>query len=263
MKVGFLGTGNMGGAILRSCAAQGTETILAYRRSQEPLLALCQETGALPCSSVEDLVKNSDVLFLGVKPQTFPAVLPAVATEYTQEKVVVSMAAGVPIEKIQQVLGEQAKILRIMPNTPALVGQGVTAICGNEQVTTEEFQQVCALLQGTGLVQQVPEEQFHAVVALTGSSPAYTYMYMEGLAKEAVRQGMEASAAKRLAIQAVLGAATLAMNSEKSLEQLRIDVCSPGGTTIEAVKVLEDTGFQDLLGKAMEACATRSKELAK
>lgn len=271
--IGFLGTGNMGGAILRGysadCKRRAThdaETatqIVAYRRDREALAAICAETGATACDSVEELVSTSDVLLIGIKPQTCPEVLPTVAAHFPATGILVSMAAGVTMEALAGYVGEDKKLVRIMPNTPAAVGEAVTSVSRNDNVTDEELSLLMDIFRSIGRAEEVPESLISAVTGVAGSSPAYTYMYIDALMRAAVRHGMPAKQARTFAAQAVLGAAKMVLTSEDSPEQLRINVCSPGGVTIKAVETLQENDFEQIVEKAFDAAVARADEMAR
>ena len=265
--IGFLGVGNMGGAILRGyaqkCAGmENAPALLAYRRNTEKLTAICKEAGADMAESVGDLVARSDVLVLGIKPYQFEDLMPEIAAGFTQDMVLVSMAAGITIRFLESYLGEQAKIVRIMPNTPASVGEAMTCVCRNTNVTDEEFLPLMEMFQAIGRAEEVSEELIHCVIGISGSSPAYTYMYIEALMNAAMRHGMSEQQARVFAAQAVLGAAKMVLEGTESPEQLRINVCSPNGTTLKAVDVLMEKDFRGIVEEAFDAAVARSKEMS-
>ena len=266
MKIGFIGIGNMGGAIYRgyspAAAAQGNE-MLAFDKDTEKLQQLVAECPTTICSSLEELVGASDVVVLGLKPNMYETILPEIAACWKEEKVLVSMAAGMSISFITAYLGEKAKIVRIMPNTPARVGCGMTAVSRNGNVEDEIFEQVMGIFKGIGLAEEIDESLMDCVIGVSGSSPAYTYMYIEALMNAAVKNGMEPQQAKIFAAQSVMGAAKMVLESEKTPEQLRIDVCSPGGTTIEAVDALLENGFRDDVSEGFQAAVEKSKVMTK
>lgn len=266
MNIGFLGTGNMGGAMISGYAKQAKEkgqTLLAYDLNTEKLMALSDKTGLIPCESQEELVRTADVVVLGLKPNIFETVLPAIAPFFTTKKVVVTMAAGISIAYIESFLGEKTPVIRIMPNTPAMVNQGMTAVSRNINVDEATFQSVFQMFTTIGRAEEVPEELIHCVIGVSGSSPAYTYMYIDALANEAVKNGMDYKQAVRFAAQSVLGAATMVLQTGESPEQLRVNVCSPGGTTIEAVHVLQANGFEENVAQGFRAAVAKSKEMSK
>ena len=278
MKIGFIGTGNMGGAILKgyakSDAAKGN-VILVHNRSTEhnEFMAKAIEERLSPasekvirvCNDNCKLAEESDIIILGVKPHDIPSVMKEIAT-YTDNKIIVSMAAGVSIASLEEALGEKgkrAKIVRIMPNTPAMVGEAITSMSRNGNVDDIDFEAVKSIFDVIGICEGVPEELIDCVIGVSGSSPAYTYMYIQALAEAAAANGMEPDQARNFAAQAVLGAARMVLESSESLEQLRINVCSPGGATIEAVKVLQKNGFMDNVKEGFQAAVDRSKEMTK
>ncbi len=265
--IGFLGVGNMGGAILsgyaKECAGKAdAPALLAYRRDREKLAALCTAAGAEMAEDIDDLVKRSDVLVLGIKPYQFDDLMPRIAAAFTEDKVLVSMAAGITVSYLENYVGTQAKIVRIMPNTPAMVGTAMTAVCRNANVGEEEFEGVMEIFRSIGKAEEVSEELIHCVIGVSGSSPAYTYMYIEALMNAAVRHGMPEEKARIFAAQAVLGAAKMVLDGEESPEQLRINVCSPGGTTLKAVDVLMEKDFRGVVEEAFDAAVARSKEMS-
>ena len=267
MKTGFIGVGNMGGAILTGYASSPRgkkDHIMICDLSR----ALCEQRmeeipGLAMTDSIEDLVRGSDVIILGVKPQGMEPVMEVAAKAYTPDKLVISMAAGISTEYLENALGKGARVIRIMPNTPAMVGEGMIAVCRGKKATDQDLDTARAILETTGRVETVDEELIDCVIGVSGSSPAYTFMYIEALAQAAVDNGMEAEKARAFAAQAVLGAARLVLESPESLQKLRENVCSPGGTTIEAVKRLLDNGFMDDVKEGFQAAVDRSIEMTK
>lgn len=273
MRIGFIGTGNMGGAILRGYAAseasRGSEILIRNRtpESNEEIAKAVrstarEETSIRICKCNRELAEESDIIIIGVKPGGVREVLGEIAP--AEDKIIVSMAAGVSIASMAEAMGkggEFAKLIRIMPNTPALVGEAMISMSRNNQVSREDFQRVKAIFEAVGKCEEVPEELIDCVIGVSGSSPAYTYMYIEALVKAAQDNGMEPEKARTFAAQAVLGAARMVLESEESLEQLRINVCSPGGTTIEAVERLFENGFMDNVRDGFQAAVDRSKEM--
>lgn len=265
MNIGFLGAGNMGGAILRGFYPNKKENdqIFVFGVNLEKLEKTCAETGATPCTEIEDLVEKCDLFFVGVKPNKFEEVLPKIKKTYTKDKICVSMAAGIKIKYIESYLGEDATIVRIMPNTPAQVREAMTSVSANKNVTEAMMAPVMEILQGIGKAEIVDEDLIHTVIGVSGSSPAYTYMYIDGLIKAAINEGMEPDKARVFAAQAVLGAAKMVLENDITPEQLRINVCSPGGTTIQAVEKLMELGFEDIVGQGFRAASDKSREMEK
>ena len=267
MKIGFIGAGNMGGAILKGyakTAAQNGDQILVFDINEEKRTALEQQIPVVSaCSSEKELARSSDVILLGVKPNMFETLLPQIAEECTSEKVIVSMAAGVSIGFIQSYLGSEQRIIRIMPNTPAQVSESMVAVCRNQHVDDQTFRQVFGIFEAIGRAEEVDEALIHCVIGVSGSSPAYTYMYIDALIQAAVDYGMDEAKAKVFAAQSVLGAAKMVLETDISPEQLRINVCSPGGTTIEAVNKLMENGFMDHVKEGFAAAVEKSKAMTK
>ena len=267
MKTGFIGVGNMGGAILKGYAKseQGAKDRIMICDSNAARVEQLQKE--LPQVSmtgeITSLVRASEMVVLGVKPQIIEEVLAEVAKNYTKDKVVISMAAGINIAFLRKYLGEDAKIIRIMPNTPAQVGEAMIAMCPAGPLTLKELMNAEAILKSVGKVEEVDESLIDCVIGVSGSSPAYTFMYIEALTQGAVGNGMTPQQARVFAAQAVLGAAKLVLESPESLSQLRINVCSPGGTTIKAVRKLEENGFMDNVREAFQAAVDRSKEMTR
>ena len=277
MKIGFIGIGNMGGSILKgyakSAASAGTEILIHDKTTENNIEMAHAIAGSgftnknlIICNDNKELVSQADIIILGVKPNAVDDVLREIAP--ADGKLLISMAAGVSIEKLQRYLnegvegsGDKAKIIRIMPNTPARVGMAMTSMSRNRNVSDEDFAAAKKIFDSVGIAEEVPEDLIDCVIGVSGSSPAYTYMYIEALAKAAVANGMSPDKARTFACQAVMGAAKMALESKESLEQLRINVCSPGGTTIEAVRKLQENGFMDDVAEGFQAAVDRSKEM--
>ena len=267
MKIGFIGAGNMGGSLLKGyapAAAENGSQIFVFDKKEETRTALEASLQAVTgCSSEKELVQASDVIVLGVKPNIFEALLPEIAGSCTAEKVIVSMAAGVSIGFIESFLGSDRKIIRIMPNTPAMVGEAMVAVCRNKNVDDKTFEEIFKIFESIGRAEEVDEELIHCVIGVSGSSPAYTYMYIDALIQAAVENGMDPDKAKTFAAQSVLGAAKMVLENDISPEQLRINVCSPGGTTIEAVNTLMENGFEQNIKDGFQAAVEKSKDMTK
>ena len=266
MKIGFIGTGNMGGAILKcyadKAASDGNE-VAAYNRTRAKAEAIAKDHPFEIMDSAEELVDSSDVVLLCVEPQNFDDVMPTVAEHFSGGKIFISIAAGITIAYLEGYLGADAKIVRVMPNTPIMFGLGTTAMVRNTNVTDEDFAAARAVFEAGGITGEVTEDLIGAVIGVSGSSPAYTYMYMDALTKVGINNGMDAEMSRKFAAQAVMGAARMAMESDESLEQLVDNVCSPGGTTIEAVKKLRSCGFEETVVEGAQASVDRAEEMSK
>jgi pyrroline-5-carboxylate reductase len=272
MIVGILGAGNMGGAIARgyarSLAAAGDDAkILVYDVDAAKAAALAELPGIEAAADEADLFAKADAVIFAVKPQLYDEVVPWIAAlpgAASGGKLFISIAAGVSIGWLARALGDDAKIIRVKPNTPALVGEGMAALARSASVTDGEFGEVMKVFGAVGRAIEVSEEQLDAVTGISGSSPAYAYMYLQALIESGVRHGLDEKDARVLAAQSTLGAAKMVLeNADVSVEQLRTNVCSPGGTTIEAVKVLEKEGFMDAVKRAVYACVEKSKKMKK
>ena len=260
MKVGMIGCGNMGRAMLGAmmkCPGMDPENFMVSAKSQETL-RFARETFGVGTGTNEQTAAFADLLILAVKPQFLDDVMDAVKQHLKKDALLCSIAPGKTIDFLSR-RAEHEKVVRAMPNTPALVGEGMTGMCISSAVSSEEAQQVRSLLESFGRVQVVPERLMDVVTGVSGSSPAYVFMMIEAMADGAVAEGMPRKAAYEFAAQAVLGSAKLALESGKHPGELKDMVCSPGGTTIEAVAVLEKEGLRSALIEAERACIRKSR----
>lgn len=261
-KVGFIGCGNMATAIIGGLISKGGiagDEIIASDKSESATL---RAKNTLSINVTDDnclVASNCDILFLSVKPQFYESVIEEIKDIISDNQVVVTIAPGKTLSWLAQRLGNNIKIVRAMPNTPALVGEGITGVCKNALVTDEEFNTVMKLLGSFGIAEYVPEHLMDAVVSVSGSSPAYVFMFIEAMADAAVSDGMPRDKAYKFAAQAVLGSAKMVLETGKHPGELKDMVCSPGGTTIEAVRVLEEKGFRSSVMEAMRACTKKAK----
>lgn len=266
MKYGFIGVGNMGGAILHGLLDSGaitTENTIICGRDYEKTSRMANDLGIEAVREQRALVERSDIFFLGVEPKNFKDIMPAVAKGYDDKKLCVSMAAGIMIDYLESFLGEDSKVIRIMPNTPAKVGEIMVSVSRNANVTDEEVETIVRLFSSMGKAAEVSEDLIHAVIGVSGSSPAYTYMYIDALAKSVADYGMSPDKARVFAAQAVIGAAKMVLSTNEDLGKLVKNVCSPGGTTIEAVESLQDSGFEKIVEKAAKAAIEKSISMSK
>lgn len=264
--IGFIGGGNMGGAIIGGILAAGLVTpdcIIVSDVNEDNLTHLKNAYGIKTTRDNLAAAKWADILFLAVKPNIYPAVITEMKDSLRPEAVIVSIAAGQSIEKIEALFDRSIKLVRVMPNTPALVGEGMSALCPNANVSQEEISEVIAILNSFGKAERVSESLIDAVVGVSGSSPAYVYLLIEAMADAAVADGMPRAQAYKFAAQAVLGSAKMVLETGMHPGALKDMVCSPGGTTIEAVAVLEQEGLRSAVIKAQRACSAKSKEMSK
>ncbi|MBO7208345.1 MAG: pyrroline-5-carboxylate reductase [Clostridia bacterium] len=262
MKIGFIGAGNMGGAIIGGLVASGktdANDIYAYDLDKEKLNIL-GDKGVNVNLSTDEICEICDVVILAVKPQIFPKVLPNIKNN---KPVYVSIAAGISIKFMKDNLPDNSKIVRAMPNTPALIGKGVTVLSPDKGVTEEQVANVKFIFDCVGITEIADEKLMDAVVSASGSSPAYVYMLIEAMADAAVSQGLPRQMAYNICAAAVEGSALMVQKTGKHPGELKDMVCSPGGTTIEAVSSLEADGFRASIINAMAKCAEKSKKLTK
>lgn len=217
------------------------------------------------CNTVTDLTvafEDADYVFLSVKPQNTKDVLEELKFLNYKEKVFVSICAGITIESIERFL-PSAQIIRTMPNTPLLIGQGVTALCKNERVSTEKFECVKSIFSSSGYVAEIEEKDINSLTALTSSSPAYVYLFAKALCEGAKSLGFNYDDTIKMICYTLIGSANMILSSDKNIDDLISMVKSPKGTTEKALNVFEDKGFIDIIRQAMDACAKRAEELSK
>lgn len=263
MKLGFIGSGNMATAIMNGLIANGTfkpEEIIVSNISEEALEPATKK-GCMTTTDNREVVKNADIIVFAVKPQVIGVVAEEIKDLVSDDKLFISIVAGKTIAWFDEHISPDMKLVRTMPNTPALVGEGMTGACVNKNVTEDELKTAIMILEGFGKVEVVPEHLMDVVVSVSGSAPAYVFMFLEAMADAAVADGMPRAQAYRFAAQAVMGSAKLMMETGKHPGELKDMVCSPGGTTIEAVRVLEQKGFRSAVIEAMKACAEVSRNL--
>lgn len=262
-KIGFIGCGNMAKAMIVSILKSelvDAKSIYASDGYQPALEDVSRRLAINTTLDNTEVVKAADVIFLAVKPNMYDAVMRELAP-YAEGKLFVSIAPGKTLKYLEEGLGSDAKILRTMPNTPAMVGEGVTAICPNANIGEEDYTVLEQIIASFGTVERIEEKLFDCVVAVSGSSPAYVFMFIEAMADAAVLQGMARDKAYRFAAQAVLGSAKMVLETGKHPGELKDMVCSPGGTTIEAVQVLEEKGLRSAVIQAMNAVGIKSGKM--
>ena len=262
-RIGFIGAGKMGGilikGILRNRLVSPKNLWICDKFIEK--LTLWAKEGANVFVEIEPVVKNADVLFLAIKPQDISGVLEQLKGRVQSGQLIISLVAGVTTSLLIKELGDEISLIRIMPNTPALLGEGITAISSTKRVNPEQRVLLKRIMATVGEVVEIPESQQNAVTGLSGSGPAYIYTVIQGLIKGGVRAGLSPELALRLATQTTLGAARMAKESNSSLEELRQAVASPGGTTIEGLKVLKEGRLEECLAEAVVEATQRAKEL--
>ena len=266
----FIGTGNMGGALAKAaCRALSPAEVILANHTTEKADALARSLGCVAALSNEAAVRMAKYIFLGVKPQNYTELaqelIPVLRAchEAGQDKVLVSMAAGLTLDSLKAMyseVGYDISILRVMPNTCVAVGSGVVALCGEQE---EHLAAVEHILGAAGLVERIPEALMDAFTAVAGCGPAFVYPYIEALADGGVMSGLPRDKALRYAAQTVLGAARMVLETEKHPGQLKDEVCSPGGSTIAGVAELERHGLRAAAVDAVLASFERNMELGK
>ena len=264
-KIGFIGCGNMGEAILKGIidTFNNPHNIYIYTKTKKTQERLKKDYKINILESPLRVVEVSDIIFLAIKPNIFPIILEEIKSAVNNKKIIISIAAGVTIASIEDKLGKDSKVIRTMPNTPASIGMGMTSLSPNKNVTPEDIAITKKTLESFGLVEEVPETLIHSVIGISGSSPAYVFMFIEAMADAAVLGGMPRNKAYIFAAQTVMGSAKMILETGKHPGILKDMVCSPGGTTIEAVAELEKTGFRSSIISAITKCTNKSKKMSK
>lgn len=262
MKISCIGTGAMGGAIMRAvCKKYNPKDIIVTDKNAEAGKAFAKETGATFVATNKETL-TAHYIFLAVKPQFLGDVFAEIAGSIPENAVVISMAAGVKIEKLKT-WAPKARFVRMMPNVCAQIGQAMTAVSWNDDVTSDEAETVKEILSAAGRVEQVPEKLMDCVTAVSGSGPAFVFMFIEAMADAAVRCGMPRAQAYTYAAQTVYGSAGMVLETGKHPAELKDMVCSPAGTTIEGVAALEKGGFRNSVIDAVTAAFNKSVSLGK
>ncbi len=262
MKLGFIGCGNMAsaimGGIIKKEVFQPEEIIGSDVFA--PTREKARDTyGIQITDSNLEVVEKSEVIVLAVKPQFYESVITEIKDKVTDDKIIITIAPGKTLAWLEEKFGKKVKIVRTMPNTPAMVMEGMTAASPNPYLSEEEVKCACHILESFGKVEVIPERLMDAVVGVSGSSPAYVFILIEAMADAAVSDGMPRAQAYKFAAQAVMGSAKMVLETGKHPGELKDMVCSPAGTTIEAVRVLEGTGFRSSVIEAMKACTDIAK----
>ncbi|MEP9411671.1 MAG: pyrroline-5-carboxylate reductase [Candidatus Brocadia sp.] len=263
-KIGFIGGGKMGEALCKgiiNAKLSTTDNIMVSDVDAERCKLLNKEIGIKTTPNNKEVVAFAEVVILAVKPQMMNEVLSSLKDDITRRHLVVSIAAGIPIRFIESRLPDGVRIIRVMPNTPCLIGASATAFALGKNATDADGQMVFHLFKAVGKVFRLDEKHLDAVTGLSGSGPAYVYMVIEALSDGGVRMGLPRDVATVLAAQTVLGAARMVLETGQHPAQLKDAVTSPGGTTIEGISKLEEGGLRSAMINAIEAATLRSKKL--
>ncbi|MBR3812158.1 MAG: pyrroline-5-carboxylate reductase [Agathobacter sp.] len=264
MKIGFIGCGNMGQAMMRGMLSSGrvkASDVLISEKTLAAKVNLQKQYGVEVADKNIELAMIADVIFLAVKPQYYEEIINEIKGALWENKILVSIAPGKTLDWLEEKAGKRVKIIRAMPNTPAMVKEGMTGICANDLVTEGELDTVCKLFNTFSKTEVISENLMDVVTAVSGSSPAYVFMFIEAMADAAVEGGMPRDKAYTFATQAVLGSAKMVMETGMHPGQLKDMVCSPGGTTIQAVRVLEEKGMRAAVMDAMKTCLDKSRNM--
>lgn len=263
-KIGFIGCGNMGGAMMQGILDSGkctTQEMITSDKSEAALAAKKDALGIQTTTDNKAVAEFSDILFLSVKPQFYESVITEIKDTVTPEQIIVTIAPGKTLCWLKETFGKELKIIRTMPNTPAMVKEGMMGMCPNEHVTEEEIALVRDICNGFSETEVIPEHLMDVVTAVSGSSPAYVFMFIEAMADAAVAGGMPRAQAYKFAAQAVMGSAKMVLETGKHPGELKDMVCSPAGTTIQAVRVLEEKGMRSAVFEAMMKCLDISRNM--
>ena len=265
-KLAFIGSGNMGSAIIRGFISYGgvsASSIYVFDKEKTNYDSL-QKLGVIAVDTVEAAILDADFIFLCVKPQIVSSVVKdcCAADSYKRSSVFVSIAASVPISLICKCAGGDVPVIRTMPNTPMLIGEGAIAICKNDLVDNKRFANVCRLFSSIAVVSVMEESMMNPVISVSGSSPAYVYYFIKSILDEALDQGFTQEQALPLIVGTLIGDARMVENADCSIDELIRRVCSPKGTTLEAMNVLQEEHFADIIGHAMRACNKRAEEIS-
>ena len=265
-KIGVVGAGKIGSAIVRGMIKAGLVTkdqVMASDVSDALRQAIAKELGIKVTPDNGDLCDFADVVILAVKPQIVDPVAKEIAKKVGKSKLVISVAAGVPLSRIEANLEKGARVVRVMPNIPCVVGAGAAGYAGGNHATAQDLEICGSILNSFGVGLPVEEKYLDAVTGLSGSGPAYVFLFMEALADGGVQVGLTRDVALKLAMQTVYGAARMAIESTKHLGELKDEVASPGGTTIAGLYALEQRGFKGAVMDAIVNATRRSQELGK
>ena len=265
-KLGFIGAGNMAEALMRGVLNKkllGARNIITHDVSAKRLKDLAGSLGFVKAESNAEVLEAADIVVFAVKPQNVPEVLAGLQSSKKFRALLITICAGVPAATFEKSFGGAARVVRVMPNTPALIGAGAAALARGKNATGKDMKLALAIFQAVGVTVEVKEKDLDAVTGLSGSGPAYFFLLIEKLIEGGVQAGLSRAAAEKLVKQTALGAARLALESTKSVSQLRETVTSPGGTTAAGLAALRDGRFEETVIECVLRATARSKELGK
>jgi pyrroline-5-carboxylate reductase len=265
-KIGVVGSGKIGSAIARGMIRAGLvsrDQVMASDVSEALRQALAKELGVKTTPDNGEACEFANIVILAVKPQLVDTVVKEIAGKLARTKLLISVAAGVPLSRIEANLPQDSRVVRVMPNIPCVVGAGASCYAGGTNATAADLENVGLILNSFGIASRVEEKDLDAVTGLSGSGPAYVFLFIESLADGGVQAGLSRDVALKLALQTVYGAARMALESAKHLGELKDEVTSPGGTTIAGLYALEQKGFRGAVMDAIVSATRRSQELGK
>jgi pyrroline-5-carboxylate reductase len=264
INLGFIGTGNMGGAMITGLVPSDEFRILGFDPDKNKLSELEKKCGLIPVDNAQSVVSKSDYIFYAVKPGLMESVVRQTASEISDSKCLVSIAAGIPLARINSWSGNRCPAVRIMPNTPALIGKGVFALClDHDKIKASQKEFLTRIISGLGKTFILPEKFFDLFTALIGSGPAYVYYFMESMVEAGVLLGMERQTTLKMVKELFAGSSEMSLQSDMHIAQLREMVTSPGGTTIAGLRVLDKNRVKASIMEAVEMAMLRSIELGK
>ena len=265
-RIGVIGAGKIGSAIVRGVIRAGLvnkDQVMASDVSEALRQSIATEVGIKVTSDNGEVCDFASIVILAVKPQIVDSVVKEMAKKLGKAKLLISVAAGVPLSRIEDHLARGARVVRVMPNIPCVVGAGASAYAGGAHATAKDLENVGLVLGSFGIALPVEEKYLDAVTGLSGSGPAYVFLFIEALADGGVQVGLSREVALKLALQTVYGAARMALESAKHLGELKDEVTSPGGTTSAGLYALEQRGFRGIVMNAIVSATRRSQELGK
>ncbi|MBN2808158.1 MAG: pyrroline-5-carboxylate reductase [Deltaproteobacteria bacterium] len=263
-RIGIIGSGNMGKAIIKGLQSTGQKpTITAWDALDKNQKLLKEELGVSVPQNNRELVTDSDIIILAVKPQVIDPVMTEIATALTETKLLISIAAGVPCRRLENALSTPVPTVRVMPNTPALINRGISAIAAGTHAGAQHLETTRNIFTCLGETALVPESAMDMVTAVSGSGPAYVFLVIEALLDAAVGLGLARDLARKLIIETVLGSTELLKESGKHPMELKDMVTSPGGTTIAGLAELEKNGLRHAFNEALKSACRRSEELGR
>lgn len=264
--IGFIGSGNMASAMINGIVNKGDykpNQVIISDVDQSKMQKLSSELGIIAASDNHSLAQKADILFLSVKPNIYQTVIKEIKDDIKDSCIIITIAAGQKIELTEKRFGHPIKLVRAMPNTPAMVGEGMTGITPNANITNDEINEIQSIFNSFGKVEVIPESLMDAVCAVSGSSPAFVFMFIEAMADGAVAAGMPRAQAYTFASQAVMGSAKMVLETGKHPGELKDMVSSPAGTTIDSVASLEKNGFRSAVMEAIRVCVKKSIAMSK